>query len=93
MDTQIEKAYRYLPYCVMYVYFNKLVKIPISHNIVPKSAFWISALHLLVKHLEILDSEYAPFNRFFRLEKLSIFEYLAKKLTCLTVGIYCTVLY
>ena len=30
---------------------------------------------------------------FFRLEKLSIFEYLDKKLTCLTFGIYSTVLY
>ena len=29
------------------------------------------------------------FNGFFRLEKLSTFQYLAKKLTCLTLGIHC----
>ena len=45
--------------------------------------------HLLVKHREILNVESALFNGFFRLGKLSIFETLGKKLTCLTVGIYC----
>ena len=41
--------------------------------------------HLSVKHRETLDSESALFNGFFRLEKLSIFETLGKKLTCLTL--------
>ena len=45
--------------------------------------------HLLVKHRETLNVESALFNGFFRLEKLSIFETLGKKLTCLTLGIYC----
>jgi hypothetical protein len=43
------------------------------------------------KHRKTLDSESALFNGFFRLEKLSIFETLGKKLTCLTLGIYCTI--
>ena len=30
----------------MYVYFNKTLQITISHNIVPNSPFWISALHI-----------------------------------------------
>ena len=46
--------------------------------------------HFQNKHLEILNLESTLFNGFFRLEKLSIFEYLDKKLTCLTFGIYCT---
>ena len=45
--------------------------------------------HLSVKHRKTLDSESALFNGFFRLEKLSIFETLGKKLTCLTITIYC----
>ena len=33
-------------HCDIYVYLNILVKIPISHNIVGKCSFWISALHV-----------------------------------------------
>ena len=40
------------PYCIVYVYFNKTLQITISHNIVPNSPFWISALHIFVLEKE-----------------------------------------